>query len=152
MKQLYYIFIILLILGCSTKKNIIKDKEHTRGIVYVLPDEVKARLALLHLEDDTAHIYFSLETISYLSFRIYLDKFDTKDNWVENTNRFISISDKLYPLTFDLDMYFANKETSEEFLKNQKEGIYLRSQRTIIRDHVYHIDFTFKGKILYEGY
>jgi len=55
-------------------------------------------------------------------------------------------------LSFELDEYFANSETAEEFLKNQKAGIYIRTQKSVVRDNVYHIDFTLKGEVLYEGY
>lgn len=140
--------LVFLFLSCSTQR-ISKSRNYSNGIVYVLPAKVQE---LMEKQDiNKPNIYFCLEKIEGSKFRIFLGLYKSTDKWIGNTSRYVSVSDKLYPLTFDLDEYFANTETAEEYLRDQKAGIYKRTQRSIVRENVYHIDFDLKGNIIYEG-
>ena len=142
-------FILFSIVGCSsTQRNKTIHKNNLEGIVYVLPGNVQELLLKQSLNEKS---YFILSKIDELSFRIYVEKFDEKSNWIRNTNRYAAISGNLYPLLFDFDNFFANRETSKEFLENYEKGIYERTKVTVTRDFVYHIDFNIQGDILYEG-
>lgn len=150
MKKIVFTIILASLFLCCSTQRILKGKDYSTGIVYVLPGEVQM---LIKKQDiNKPNVYFCLEKIEEFKFRIYLDNYEISDNWVDSSNRYVSLSGKLYPLTFDFDEYFANQENVAEFLKNYKSGIYQRTQRSIVRDRVYHIDFTLKGEVLYEGY
>lgn len=151
MKEIIFTLIFVsLFFSCSTQSKALNNKEYSKGIVYVLPGKVQKLLLEKSIKEQ--NVYFSLEKIEDFKFRIFLGKYEFADNWVANTNRYVSIGGKLYTLTFDLDEYFANTETAAEFLKDQDAGIYKRTQKSIVRENVYHIDFDLKGEILYEGF
>ncbi|MHA3787210.1 hypothetical protein ACX0HA_03300 [Flavobacterium hauense] len=150
MRYLNLIVIILIFTGCSSKRKVVDNKIDLNGIVYVLPYQVTQRLALIDM-GDTSNVCFFLEKIEDFKYRIYLEHYEENDNWAKHTNRYISISGKLYPLTFELDMIFANTEPVGEFLQNNSEGKFMRTHRYTTRDWGFHIDFTHKGEILYEG-
>lgn len=147
--RIFFCFILFSLIGCScivSKKTIYDNNPN--GIVYVLPGKVQE---LLLKQDINKNSYFVLSRVDELSFRIYLDKYEESFNWVKNTNRYISVSGKLYPLLFDFDNFFANSETVKEFLENYEKGIYQRTKVTVSRDYIYHIDFNIQGDVLYEG-
>lgn len=150
----YSIYLLLIfIVGCSVSKDNLNTRDYSKGIVYVLPGKVEFFLKS-KLLDEEANIYFVLERLNTSDFRIYLGKISSESSlktWIDHTNRYISVDGKLYPLIFDFDTCFANTETAEEFLLDQKAGIYKRTSIYVIREFVYHIDFTEKGDVLYEG-
>jgi len=145
----YFVFLFFLVyVGCAstyTKQTNI----HSNGIVYLLPSKVLLNLKKQNLECDS---FFTLTSIDETSFRIYLQKFNKKNNWLKNTNRFIAIDGVLYPLLFEFDNYFANIETAGEFLDNYKKEIYQKTSVSYLREDAYHVDFNLSGEILYEGW
>lgn len=149
MKTILSTLLALLLVGCSSQKIIVKNDDLSKGIVYVLPGKVQKLLS--ERQNNDKKVYYVLLKITDMQFRVYQDDYELADKWIENTNRYISISGKLYPLLFDFDEYFANTETASEFLSDYKAGIYKRTQKSIVRDYVYHVDFDLKGKIIYEG-
>jgi hypothetical protein len=136
-------------LDCSSKTKVVQ-RDYSKGIVYVLPGTVQKLLVDRIIEDNK--IYFILKKTNEMEFRIYQATYVIPNNWIKNTSRYISVGGKLYPLLFDFDDSFANTETAEEFLNDYKQGIYKRTQAGIVREHLYQIDFTFYGEILYEGF
>lgn len=148
MKKIILIFTIIFVAGCAAPKKT-TDKDYSNGIVYVLPGNVQKLLAQKSISDNT---YYVLKKTNDLQFRIYQEEYNVLTNWIKNTNRYVSISGKLSPLLVEFDSYFANTETAKEFLEDYKKGIFKRTQVTTTRDYAYHIDFTIKGEILYEGH
>ena len=148
MKQLISIILIIIATGCSTTRKIVK-RDYSKGIVYDLPGNVQM---LLSKKGQSKNTYFVIEKIDKLQFRLYQQEFTKRNNWIENTNRYISVAGDLYPALIQFDYYFANTETAEEFLNDNKNGIYKRTRVNITRHYVYHIDFTIHGEILYEGF
>lgn len=147
MKKVGFLLLIF-VAGCAAPKKI-TDKDYSNGIVYVLPGNVQKLLAQKNISDNT---YYVLKKTNDLQFRIYQEEYNVLTNWIKNTNRYVSISGKLSPLLVEFDDYFANTETAKEFLEDYKKGIFKRTQVTTTRDYTYHIDFTIKGEILYEGH
>lgn len=148
MRKIGFFLLIIFVAGCTAQKTM-TDKDYSNGIVYVLPGNVQK---LLTQNSTSGNTYYVLKKTNDLQFRIYQEEYDVLTNWIKNTNRYLSLSGKLYPILVEFDSYFANTETAKEFLENYKKGIFKRTQVTTTRDHVYHIDFTIKGDILYEGF
>ena len=143
------LLLIFILFGCSGLKTESK-RNYQNGIVYVLPDTVLSLLGN-QFTDDEQNVHFVLYAAKD-EFTIYKTSHKEEDEWIKNTNRYIPIQGKLYPLLFSTDFDFANTENAAQFLKNEKAGIYLRTQTASIFDSVYHVTFTKKGEILYEGY
>lgn len=151
MKKIGYIFLFFLFVSCSTQKQIFNGRDYSKGIVYVLPGNVQKLLSNKKVKD-VKNIYFVLQKTEDMKFRIYQVDYNIPDKWIQNSNRYVAIVGELYPLLFDFDEYFANTETAEEFLADYKAGIYQRTQKSKSLHNLYHIDFTIKGDVLYEGY
>ena len=139
---------MIVVVSCSTTKKI-ANRDYSKGIVYVLPGNVQKLLVQKHQSPNT---YYVIEKIDDYKFRLYQQEYIKKNNWIENTNRYISIAEDLYPVLVEFDECFANTETAKEFLNDTKNGLYLRTRVTTTRDYVYHIDFTIRGDVLYEGF
>ena len=148
MRKTIFLLATIFISSCGGTRINMKERDYSEGIVYVLPGTVQK---LLVKKQQLENTYYVIEKINGLQFRIFQDTYETETNWLKNTNRYISVSGKLYPLLIGYDSYFANTETAKTFLEDYKQGIYRRTRATIIRDHVYHVDFNINGKIIYEG-
>jgi len=143
------ILLFFILLGCSGLKTG-DERNYQKGIVYVLPHTVLSLLGN-QFSDDEQNVHFVLYAAKD-EFTIYKTNHNEEDEWIKNTNRYISVRGKLYPLLFGTDYDFANTENAAQFLVDQEAGIYLRTQTAAIFDSVYHVTFTKKGEILYEGY
>lgn len=138
----------ILFFSCSSTNTRSVNKIDPNGIVYILPGNVQEILLKKNLNNS----YFVLTKIEDLNFRIYVESYDKKSNWIKNTNRYIVLSDNFFPLLFEFDNYFANAETAKEYIENYNNGIYQRTIITNSRENVYHIDFNIRGDILYQGF
>lgn len=143
------ILLFFILSGCSGLKNG-SERNYQTGIVYVLPHTVLSLLGN-QFSDEELNVHFVLYAEND-EFTIYKVNHNQEDEWLKNTNRYIPIRSKLYPLIFGTDYNFANVENAAQFLKNEEAGIYLRTRTAPIFDSVYHVTFTKKGEILYEGY
>lgn len=139
--------ICTLIIGC-TSQHISEDaRDFKKGMVYILPSNIVELLSeKIELEKK---IYFVLDANPVEDeYTIYLINYTTSNNWIKNTNRYIDINGKLYPLIFGSDYTFTNNENAEEYLKNYNAGVFVRSKITPIFDNVYYVKFKSKRKII----
>jgi len=140
-KLIIILFLFLCFCGFSQKKD---------SILYILPDKVEA---LLYKKiKDTCNISFCLEITKRLSrydseFIIIMIK-GKPNYWAENSNRFILISDKTYPVYFDYDTYLSTQDTSGIGEFGNREGTY-KSTRYL--HHGFYIVFSKNGKIIEIG-
>lgn len=122
------------------------------SIIYILPDKVEMKL-YEQIESynsvTNSKLEFYLESIERETFRIVFSRFQDKSNnyWVDNTNRFVLIKDRKYPLILDYDLKFSTMKPSEVGEYGQREGLILKS--LFIYDG-YNITFDLKGNILKE--
>lgn len=162
MRTLGFIFLCIILTGCSSQKNLdIKHPKNydSKGIVYIFPTEV---YKLLNnkinemLKEENINIYILLDKKDSQIYRVYLGEYTestTYANWIQNTNRYVFVKKTLYPLIFMTDHTFAIKESSDEFLSNITEsGEYSYTNIHSFRHQSYVIEFNIKGEILYEGY
>jgi len=112
------IVILSLILTCSLSVF----SQGRDSIIYVFPDTVEV---LLHKRvneflsrNENYSFSFYLERVTRDTFRLFLNRHRndltysdwTYCYWARNTNRFILINDRKYPLYFDYDVMFSPRE------------------------------------------
>jgi len=144
------IVILSVILVCSIG---IYSQERD-SIIYIFPERVEALLykrineRLSHNEN--LNFSFHLTRVTMDTFRIFLIGFSgtTRNYWDRNTNRFILINNKKYPLTFDYDSKFST--SSPETVQ------YYRGERMVRRTRFlhegYNITFDKLGRYISESW
>ncbi|UUV22661.1 hypothetical protein [Paenimyroides aestuarii] len=144
----YLIFIAIIVNGCvSLKKEINEEK-----IIYVVPDTVQLwfrnviKSPNLLNKDDVYFIISSMETDNSKAYKLMLcdlDNYIFNDNYfVKNTNRYLYIDEKLYPLLSDLDQVFSVRECCNEDLLeklNSKRKVTLSN--TVFYEKAYWVIF-----------
>jgi len=145
MKKVIVGIIYGLLISCSSQNVPQQIKNYEKGMVYVLPSNIVELLS--ERIEDSKSIYFVLDS-NQDEYTIYLLNYTKSNNWVENTNRYVDIKGKLYPLIFGSDYTFANKENANEYLINYKSGVFIRSERIPLFDNVYYIIFKSKGEVV----
>lgn len=143
-----YLIFILIIFSI----NIYSQKQDS--IIYIFPDNVEKRLFEQLIDvgiNDIFNFQFYLNTLEKDTFMIALSYSGGKSNnyWVNNTNRFVLVKDKKYPLVLDYDSNYSTENSKEVGYYGQREGNVLRS--FFIYDG-YNITFDKSGKILKEDY
>jgi len=125
------------------------------SITYVFPDNVEMKLYERIKEIpsfDSYNFEFYLQSIEKDTFRLSFTYYSGLiDNfWAKNTNRFILINDKKYPLILDYDSMFSTKNSKEvgEFGKRD-DGFVLRS---LFIYKGYNIKFTKTGRYISENW
>lgn len=132
MKNILYITLIttLFLYSCTSLKKEAKNEK----IIYVVPNSVQnwfsdvIRTPNLINKDN---VYFIISSMERNNKKVYklrlcdLESHVSKDKYlIENTNRYLYINEKLYPLLNDLDEIFSVRECCNENLltglKNKK--------------------------------
>lgn len=146
-KNLTVLFLFLLMYMSLNAQN--KD-----SLIYILPDSVELKLyeftKSMEASKYDCDFYLSslgdnVYRINVSIYRIYND-----DYWSRNTNRFLVINNKKYPLSFDYDSLFGTMTKFSDIGKmGEREGYIMRT--TFINEG-YNITFNIKGEILKENY
>jgi len=148
MRKLIIVFTLIYI----SNMNIYSQEEDS--IIYIFPDKVEQRLfEQIKKVDSINNIYFEfyLQTIDENRFRLTYSYSKKKSNnyWVKNTNRFILINKKKYPLILDYDTIFST-------YKPNKIGEYGHRDGTIMKHLIiyegYNITFNKNGECLQEDF
>lgn len=146
MRKIIIVFIGCLLLGCSSQQITKSKRDYSSGIVYILPESV---IELLYKNIDNDDIYFMLNPQGDDEFTLYIHRSAKSNKWTKNTNRYINIKGKLYPLIFHSDYTFANSESAEEYLENYDKGVFVRSKTILIMDNKgRYIEFKSNGTII----
>jgi hypothetical protein len=142
--------IILLVLIYSTS---IYSQEKD-SIIYIFPDKVEQKLyeqmkELVSIEDYNFEFY--LQTVDRDKFRLTYSCYRGQSNnyWVNNTNRFVLINGKRYPLILDYDSLFGTNKPKEVGEYGHREGFILRS---LFIYEGYNITFDRAGECLSEDW
>lgn len=156
MNKITLIFIFLLVISCGTQKLQNTSVDYSKGIPYILPGKVQNLLdeKVKNMEEP---LYFLFDKKDINTFFISINKYDLKTfkgaNWIKNTNRYVYLKGKYYPLIFEYDQLFSTPKTAEEFLKDvDPDGSYTHSTIYILNEYSYRVEFNIRGEILYEGY
>lgn len=144
----YLIFIAIIVNGCvSLKKEINEEK-----IIYVVPDTVQLwfrnviKSPNLLNKDDVYFIISSLEIDNSKAYKLMLcdlDNYIFNDNYfVKNTNRYLYIDEKLYPLLSDLDQVFSVRECcNEDLLETLNSKKIVTLSNTVFYEKAYWVIF-----------
>lgn len=135
-------YLILLLITYSV--NTFSQKQDS--IIYIFPDKVEQITNFENLNFE-----FYLESMNNGKFKATFTYSKNKldSYWVNNTNRFILIKDKKYPLVLDYDSTFSTKRPTEIGNYGQREGTILRS--TFIYEG-YSITFDKIGQFVEENF
>lgn len=149
MKKSIYISFILFVAIFSLKSQT-KDKD---SILYIMPDKVELKINqyLETIDSSKYNLEFYLSHMDKEKYNICISIFNNTNNnyWYSNTNRFVLIGEKRYPLWFDYDVKFSTKEPSNTGTIGKREGQILKSHPIF---DGYNITFFINGDILLEDY
>lgn len=124
------------------------------SIIYIFPDKVEQML-FAKMSDipnfENLNFEFYLESIDKDKFRTVFAYSQNKldSYWGNNTNRFILIKDKKYPLLLDYDSTFSTKKPGDIGNYGQREGTILK---TIFIYEGYSITFDKTGQFIKEDF
>jgi len=75
-------------------------------------------------------------------YRIYIHEYISSDVFIEKTNKYIIISDIVYPLVLTTDYTFGVKQSPKEILEQiKKNGEYMTTSFMVINDSYDYIEF-----------
>lgn len=145
------IVILSVILVCSISTY----SQEKDSIIFIFPDRVEVLLyerinEFLSL-DENYKFRFHLERMDRDKFRIRfiaMRGMPMRNYWARNTNRFILINNKKYPLTFDYDSKFST--SSPETVQYYRGERMVR--RTLFMHEGYSITFDEWGKYVSEDW
>lgn len=142
-KILIYIIVISI--------NVYAHKQDS--IIFIFPDSVEQKLYEQIIRYDNyekLNFEFYLNSLKDGKFRLtYSCSAHVHDNyWAKNTNRFILINDREYPLLFDYDSKFSTKKPSEVGRYRQREGTI---ERSVFIYEGYNITFDEFGRFIEES-
>jgi len=144
MKRITIIIFLILITSAKLKCQNNKD-----SIIYILPDNIELMIFEYTEKIDTLkyNFEFFLSRIGDEEFKINISLFKRyNDNfWYNNTNRYILINNKRYPLILDYDSLFSTSKPVNLGKMGKREGYILRS--TFIYDG-FSISFNKEGKVI----
>ncbi len=134
---------------------IVYKNNYDKGIPYILNGNVQKLLVeKINKVKDSA--YFLLDKLDSNNYEISLREYRepvSAIKWIENTNRFVFLNGRFYPLIFESDQVFSVQMTTKEFKNSvSSDGSYTLNKIRIIDEHPYRVKFNVKGEILYEGY
>jgi hypothetical protein len=146
----YLIFVTLMVVSCSSTKEIAKERN---TIPYLLPENV-CELLESKLIKSAINVFFTLDHVAADTFRISLIKPSNNRNiFASLTNRKLLLAKKMYPLIFDYDDLFAASETGDKILKKAIKGSdYSYKKRFSLYHHYYYVTFIRNGAIIEEMY
>lgn len=144
------VVILLFIFCCYTNVN-----SQTRdSIIYIFPDKVEHKL-FQYIQNDNKHrdcpYSFFLETEGVDAYRVFVscNAKESENFWVKNTNRFVIIKDKFYPLVVDYDSLFSTNKPNEIGKYGRREGFVWR---TYFLNEGYNLSFDRYGKKVKEDW
>ena len=141
---------VFLLLACGICIPINAQKKDS--IIYVFNDKIEKKL-YEHLEQEEliGNCIFYLTKIDFDKYKVYLSKSneDNIDYWELNTNRYLIVKDKKYPLLFDYDMTFSTRKPLEILAYGEREGNVLRTSPIF---EGYNLTFNLMGEIITEDY
>lgn len=150
-----YIITLILLAGCVIQNKTNNVNFDSDGIIYLFPKSVQ-QLLNDKIEKEEEQLYFIIDKISKTEYRLYVNVLRdslSQKVWIDNTNRFLYLRRELYPLIFASDEDFSTTKSAKSFLESiSPNGSYESIKISVMRHNVYHIDFTVRGEILYEGY
>jgi len=124
------------------------------SIIYIFPDKVEQKL-YEQIEKinptETYNFEFYLQLMDKDTFRLAYtySEYTPGNYWVKNTNRFILINKRKYPLVFDIDTLFSTSD-------HEHIGEYGHRDGTVIRHFIiyegYNITFTKNGECIKENF
>jgi hypothetical protein len=133
--------------------NISAFPQERDSIIYIFPDKIEMKL-YERMKDistsDTCSFHFYLTTVEKNMFRIFVCHLCRNNYWVNNTNRFVLINNKKYPLVLEYDSIFSTHRHREvgEFGKRDDGFIF----RTLLIYKGYNITFDKTGKHAVENW
>ncbi len=144
------IILLLLIYGL----NISIYSQEKDSIIYIFPDKIEQKLYEQMKEliyTDGYDFEFYLQTLDINKFRLTYSYYKKQSfsYWGNNTNRFILIKNKMYPLILDYDSLFSTSKPEKVGEYGDREGFILRS--SFIYEG-YNITFDKTGKCLSESW
>jgi len=120
----------------------ITDKDLCNGILYKLPSKAHNTLYEKLKEKEYKSIYLELSKQSDVVYRIYIHEYISSDVFIEKTNKYIIISDIVYPLVLTTDYTFGVKQSPKEILEQiKKNGEYMTTSLGIIKEFSDYIEF-----------
>ena len=126
-----------------------QDKD---SILYIMPDKIELKLYeyINNLDFSKYSFGFFLNKLNDDKYRICITVSSNLDTnyWYNNTNRFILIEKKQYPLWLDYDVTFSTKNNSNLGKIGNREGQILKTHPIF---DGYTIDFNLKGEIFCEN-
>lgn len=139
---------IILLISCSSIKNTASQEK----IIYVVPDSVQnwfsnvIKSPNLLNKDDVYFIISSMEIENSKAYKLVLcdlDNYIFKDSYfVKNTNRYLYIDKKLYPLLSDLDQIFSVRECcNEDLLETLNSKKIVTLSNTVFYEKAYWVIF-----------
>lgn len=126
-----------------------KAQKKNNAIQYVLPDRVELLLdSCIKKSEGQTKFFFIIRKDSLYNISIVRYKKNEERNlikWVEQTNRYLRIADKIYPLLFDYDFALGAIDNNNigEF-KNRDDNV----KRISLINHGLIICFNLEGSIL----
>ncbi len=118
------------------------------SIIYIMPNSVELKIheEIKKFDFSEIGLYFFLSTIDKNTYRINYADFPkatgSKDPWADNSNRFLIVNDKKFPLIFDYDSDFSTQ-------RNSMTG---NNQKVYIIFDGYSITFNRDGVIISENH
>lgn len=138
--------IVLIVLVQSTVLMAQKNNQ----IKYILPDAVEVLLdsCVKNIANEKVNFYFLLKKDS--TYNITIGKYSKREKksilrWIKQSNRFVVINSKSYPLIFDYDLKFAVIDDSNIGEFGIREG---NTKRVNLILHGFTIYFTADGNIV----
>lgn len=121
MKKIYAIIITICIFWCKA------NAQEKDSIIYIFPDKVE-KLFYEYIQTYSPDETFDFHLVTRDDkYKLFVTTGDKNNYWGNNTNRFILINDKKYPLTFDYDCLFSTENRFDIGQFGQREGYILRS-------------------------
>jgi len=146
------IFFILLLIGCTSSKNLIKKNKSNSSIVYVLPSGVSELLQKKINTNDSVYFTLGNDSNDYQIFLIPINIKQSNYRWIKHTSRVVLLNGKFYPLLLDLDDNFGALETANEIMEKSKAEKYITTTVMLMTGTLYNVKFDKSGKVVYDGY
>jgi hypothetical protein len=125
-KNMKKIYTIIIMFTCYT---IVRAQEKD-SIIYIFPDKVEQLLydyIKTYINEDADSLVFHLQNNENNTYTLFVGGALNSDDWHKNTNRFIMINDRSYPLIFDYDSLFGAVKKNMIGKFGEREGNVLRS-------------------------
>ena len=155
MKKILIILTAFILLSCSSQRMVVYKNNYDKGVPYILNANVQKLLVekMKKVKDSAYFLLNKLDSDNYeISLREYKEPISVI-KWIENTNRFVYLNGRFYPLIFESDQVFSVQMTTKEFKDSiSPDGSYTLNKIRILDEHPYRVKFNVKGEILYEGY